>query len=221
MRSLSCRATAPRSPTFAALAKSFSVVGPPTGQEACRPICEPGLGGLPAGEAVEHLLQQLGCEVLVGVLADLHHGSVGAGAEALDLLPGEIAVLRTDDAARAWMRRLHTSTSASDAAQHAGRRAAHLHVRLLPHRGELEHGVERGDLVDADVGHAQHVRDQAHGRLGQPAVVLLLRPPQQRDDGRGLLARRIVGDRGLGPGGILRREREALRADGGLVGGRT
>ena len=53
----------------------------------------------------------------------------------------------------------------------------------------------------------------AHGRLGQPALVLLLRPPQQRDDGRGLLARRILGDRRLGPGRVLRREGEA----GGLM----
>ena len=40
----------PRFPqTFAAffLTMSFNVVGPPTGHEACRPICEPGLGGLP------------------------------------------------------------------------------------------------------------------------------------------------------------------------------
>ena len=99
------------------------------------------------------------------------------------------------------------------AAQHAGRRAAHLHVRLLAHRRELEHRVEGGDLVDADVGHAQHVGDQAHGRLGEPVVVLLLRPPQQRDDGRGLLARRIVGDGRLGPGLVLGREGEA----GGLM----
>ena len=34
-------------PYLAAFAKSLSVVGPPTGQQAWRPICEPGLGGAP------------------------------------------------------------------------------------------------------------------------------------------------------------------------------
>src|SRR6476469_9705031 len=53
-----------------------------------------GLGGLARGVAVEDLLEELGRQVLVGVLADLHHRGVGADAEALDLLPGEVAVLR-------------------------------------------------------------------------------------------------------------------------------
>src|SRR5262249_17886395 len=49
----------------------------------------------PAGsDAVEHLLEGLGGEILVGILADQHHRRVHAGAEALDLLPGEVAVGR-------------------------------------------------------------------------------------------------------------------------------
>ena len=120
----------------------------------------------------------------------------------------------TGDAAPSWMRRLHTSTSASAPRSMQGVVPHTYTCAFFPTGRELEHRVEGGDLVDADVGHAQHVGDQPHGRLGQPAVVLLLRPPQQRDHGRGLLARRIVGDRRLGPRLVLRREGEG----GGLVG---
>ena len=196
-----------------ALASSFNVVGPPSGQEACRPICEPGLGGLPSLEGVEQLLEQFGRQILVGVLEDLHHRRVGARAQALDRLPGEVAIRRQ-------MVRLVVDTPLAHlfqligTAQHARRRVAHLDVRLAPDRGELEHRVERGDLVDPDVGHAEHVGHNANGGLGQPVVVLLLRPPQQRDHGGGLLALGILGDRRLRPGQIFRREGKG----GGLLG---
>src|SRR5262249_6143804 len=45
------------------------------------------------GEAIEHVLEQLGGEVLVGIPADLHHRRIGTDPETLDLLPREIAVL--------------------------------------------------------------------------------------------------------------------------------
>ena len=126
-----------------------------------RPRCR----RLPLGVAVEDLFEQRGRQVLVGVLADLHHGRVGTHAQALDLLPGEIAVGRNVvrvvvDAALAH---LHQRLAA---AQHAGRGAAHPHVRFASDRGQLEHGVERGDLVDADVGHVQHVGDERRAGSG-------------------------------------------------------
>ena len=91
------------------------------------------------------------------------------------------------------MRRLHTSISASAPRSMQGVVPHTCTWAFLP-TGKLEHRVEGGDLVDADVGHAQHVGDEAHGGLRQPAAVLLLRPPQQGDHGGGLLARRIFGD---------------------------
>ena len=81
------------------------------------------------------------------------------------------------------------------------------------HRGELEHRVEGRDLQHADVGHAQHVGDGADGGLGAPAL-LLLRAPQEREHGGGLLAGRILGDLALGPGEVIGREGEAQ----GLLG---
>ena len=172
MRSLSCSSHLRSVPYFPALGDPssliLSVVGPPAGQDACRPDLRAGLGRGAAGKAVEHLLEQLRRQVLVGVLEDLHHRRIGAHAQALDLLPGEVAIRRQvmRIVVDAPLAHLHQRLGA---AQHARRRAAHLHVRLLAHRRELEHRVERRDLVDADVGHAQHVGDQPHGRLRQPA----------------------------------------------------
>ena len=97
------------------------------------------------------------------------------------------------------------------AAQQARRRAADLHVRLAADRLQQEHGVEGRDLERADVRHAEHVGDVRDRRLRQPAVMLLLRAPQQRDHRRLLAAFRILGDLLLGPGEILRREGEFLR----------
>ena len=136
----------------------FSVVGPPTGADNCRSICGPGFTGLPLGEAVEHLLEAFRGQVLVGVVPDQHHRRVHAGAEALDLLPGEIAVRRD-------VQRIVVDALVADleqrlgAAQHARRGAADLDVRLLADRREQEHGVEGRDLERADVRHAEHVGD--------------------------------------------------------------
>src|ERR1700736_301909 len=48
---------------------------------------------LAGGKAVEHLAKALLGQVLVGILPDQDHRRVDAGAETLDLLPTEIAVL--------------------------------------------------------------------------------------------------------------------------------
>src|SRR5690348_4727658 len=45
-------------------------------------------------KAVQHLAKAFLGQVLVGVASDQHHRSVHASAEALDLFPAEIAVLR-------------------------------------------------------------------------------------------------------------------------------
>src|SRR6202011_6332498 len=77
-------------------------------------------------------------------------------------------------------------------------------------RGEVEHGVEGRDLERADMREPELVGDGADRGLRQPAARLLLRAPQQRDDGRDLPPGRIFADLLLGPGAVLRREGEAL-----------
>src|SRR5690242_5201191 len=59
--------------------------------------------------------------------------------------------------------------------------------------------------------HTEEIRDIADCRLRQPAVMLLLRPPQQRDDCRLLAAFRIFCDLCPGPVEILLAEGKLLR----------
>lgn len=99
-------------------------------------------------------------------------------------------------------------------AQHARRRPANLNVGVRADRRELEHRVEGCNLEPANVRHAQHVGDVANGRFRQPAADLLLRAPQQRNNGRSLLAFRKLGDLRLGPGEIFVSESEVRRLVG-------
>src|SRR5262249_24783582 len=78
-------------------------------------------------------------------------------------------------------------------------------------RPEIEHRVERSNFQSADVRHAEEVADMADRRLRQPAAVLFLCAPEQRDDRRLLTAFRIFGNFLLRPGEILFVEREILR----------
>src|ERR1700736_238236 len=170
----------------------------------------PRLRAAAGGELVEDFLEALRREVLVVIGADLHHGSIDAGAEALDLDPGELPVARDvlllADAAPAH------GFDLLGAAQHARRGPAQLHIGATD-RGEVEHGVEGRDLERADMREPEPVGDGADRGLRQPAARLLLRAPQQRDDGRGLPSGRIFADLLLGPGVVLRREGEALRLE--------
>ena len=169
-----------------------------------------GLDGRPLGEAIEHLFETFSRKVLVGVVPDQHHRRVDAGAEALDLLPRKIAVGR--DVERVVMDALLADVeNGVSAAQPARRRAADLHMGLLPARLQQEHGVERRHFQRADMRHAEHLGHVPDRRLRQPATVLFLRTPKQRDDRRLLAARRILRNLLLRPRGILRREGEFLR----------
>ena len=136
---------------------SVSDVGPRDRHRRLPPVLRAGLGRLAALESVEQRLENLRRQVLVGVLRHLDHRRVHAGAEALDLLPGEIAVggdvmLIVMDALAADVDQV------ARAAQHAGRRAADLDVRLRADRLEMEHRVEGRDLEHADLRHAEHRR---------------------------------------------------------------
>src|SRR6201996_5605597 len=99
------------------------------------------LRGIAGGKAVENLAEAFLGQILVGVLPDQHHRRVHAGAEALDLFPAEVAVLRqmeglVMDAALADL------DDIARAAQPAWRGAANLDMRLLAYGGELEHRIE-------------------------------------------------------------------------------
>ena len=73
--------------------------------------------------------------------------------------------------------------------------------------GLLVGGAE-GDLERADVGHVEQIRDRADRGFRNPAVMLFLHPPQDRNHRRRLAAFRIFGDLRFGPGKILRCERK-------------
>ena len=164
--------------------------------------------GAPGDEIVEQLREILRVEVFVIVIVDLHHRRVAAGAEALDLDPGKRAV--SGDMV------LHADALLADfldvvgAAQHAGRRAAELHM-MAPDRRQVEHRIEGRDFEHAHQRHVEHLRDFLDRWLGQPIIVLLLRAPQQRQHRGRLPARRIFGDFLLRPGLVLRREGEGGR----------
>src|SRR6516165_12581404 len=91
-----------------------------------------GLGAAPGGELVENLLEARRGQVLVIVVVDLRHRGIHAGAQALDLDPGEFSVRRD-------MKLLADSSLADllelvGAAQHAGRGAAQLDMEFADRR---------------------------------------------------------------------------------------
>src|SRR5690242_18964315 len=70
MRSLSCRATVPRS-SPALLGKFFERRRPASRTGRLPPRLRAGLGRLAARKTVQHLLEQLGNQVLIGILEAL------------------------------------------------------------------------------------------------------------------------------------------------------
>ena len=115
---------------------------------------------------------------------------------------------------------LANSDEVARTAQHARCRSAHLHMRLAADRRELEHRIKRRDFETTNMGHAEKIADDADRRFRKPAAGLLLSAPQKRNNGGGLLARRILGDRRSRPGKIFRRESKAAEADRDKVGER-
>ena len=109
-----------------------SVVGPPSGAEVCRPVIEPGFGGVSARNASSNCFGAFGVQVLVEIVVDLQDRRIDAGAEAFDLGHGEHAVgaglAPALDAGRRAARRHHVI----GAAQPARRRGADLQDATLP-----------------------------------------------------------------------------------------
>ena len=218
MRSLSCSSIRSR---LISVAQTFSVsrltfdpcqassasAGP--GHEARRPICEPGFTGLPVRRFVEQLLEQLRVEVLVGVLADLHDRRVGAAAEALDLLPGE---LRRRARARAGARRCAPCRSRSAPRS----RAACTASCRIPGDGRSYPPGQAGTWCRRWRSRARGCRPCRAYRRRRGWRARWSSPPAPgrataAPDGRGFFAGRILGDLALRPGEVLRREGEAQR----------
>ena len=88
------------------------------------------------------------------------------------------------------------------AADHAGSGATDLHVGNGSGRDQLEHEVKGGNFKNADIGHAQHIRDIFNRGLGDPAF-LLLGTPQQRNNRRGLTPLGVFGELRFGPHSVV------------------
>src|SRR6185437_10441334 len=163
---------------------------------------------LAALQRVDEALGRWPVEVLVEIVVDLDDRRVDAGAQAFDLGQRELAVGRglADGDAEALLAGRNHITGAPEP---AWRRRADLE-EMLADRAQIEHRVEGGDLVDADMRHAEHVRDIVHRRARHPIAVLALRQVEQRQHRARLPAWRILGDIGLGLGEVFRREGEAL-----------
>src|SRR5262249_25645548 len=159
-------------------------------------------------QVVENPAEALGGEVFEIVVIDLRPRPGGAPAEALDLDPRQLTV-----GGNALLGSDPLVTDLDDLvrpAQQARRRAAELDVEFSD-RLQIEHGVEGRDFERADLRHAEEIGDVLDRLLREPAAGLLLRPPQQRDDGGGLPAFRVPADLVLGPVEILDREEKFLR----------
>ena len=155
------------------------------------------------------MFEALRGQIFVGVLEYLDHRRVDTCAEALDLFPGKKTVVRNlvhmlGDARLADLDQVFRS------AQLTRRGAAYLDMCLFPDRLQLEHGVEGRNFQNADIRHVEQLGDVTDRRLADPAVILLLGAPQERDHRGGLPARRIPVDQLLRPRKIVFRELEAV-----------
>ena len=74
---------------------------------------------------------------------------------------------------------IHAVSNTSD---HARGRATELNV-ILTKSGPVEHGIERGNLVDLHGFHFQNLSDFVHCRKCQEIVVLLLSDEQDWNNG--------------------------------------
>src|SRR5690242_294251 len=159
-------------------------------------------------EIVENLSEALGREVLVIIVVDLRHRGVDAGPETLNLDPGELAIAGdlalVSDALSADLFKI------VGAAQPAWRGATKLHMEFSD-RPQIEHRVKRRDLKRADMRHAEEIRDVTDRCLRQPAAMLLLRPPQERNDRRLLPPWRKLRGFLLRPGKVVLAEGKVLR----------
>ncbi len=79
---------------------------------------------------------------------------------------------------------------------------------VAAHGRQIEHGVKGRDLVNPDVWHLEKIGDIANRWFRQPAIMLLLRSPQDRNDRSLLAALRIFLDLLHSPRKVLMRELE-------------
>ena len=177
-----------------------------------RPVCEPGSGRSPPPYRVDDLDRFVGVQVLVVVVVDPHDRSVDACPETLELAEGDLAIgagLAELDVEMSF----EPGEDVHRAPQLARCCCADPHV-VLADRAQVEHLVERRDLVDANARHVEEVGDGVHGHSRQPPVVLALREVEEREHGARLAPLRIAGDEVLGTIEIRRREAERIGLEG-------
>jgi hypothetical protein len=177
--------------------------------------CVPALGVSPRASASRIVSRRSVGQILVIVVVDLHHRRRRAIAHAFDL--GEAPETIVADVPGLHAALVTGRDQIVRTAQHAGRRAADLHV-IAAHGDQIVHGVEGRDLDHADDRHVEIARDILHHRDRQPALGvgfgadLTLGQIEQRHHRRALAPFGIARDNdlglgriGLGPGEIPQR----------------
>ena len=131
---------------------------------------------------LQKLYSTFGSKILIEpLIVDLKHRGVDTSTKTLDLTEGEKAIFR--DLIHAHVAVLLSSVHAvSDTPDHAGSCAAELDV-ILAESGSVEHGIERGDLVDLHGFHFQNLSDFVHSRKCKEIVVLLLSDEKDWNNG--------------------------------------
>ena len=134
-----------------------------------RPLRSGRTGTSPAASRSISPAKPLGRQVLVVILADLSHGRVRAGPEALDLFPGELAVIGDRSCGSPRSSR-GTPRSAPEPQSMQGVVPQTWNMRDEPTGCELEHEVEGRHLERADMGMpSMSATCSIAGRVSQPS----------------------------------------------------
>src|SRR5216683_4586732 len=168
-----------------------------------------GCRGLSLAHRVEQSLRRRPIEILIEIVVDLKDRRVDAGPQTFHLDEGEETVRcgpANVDAELLFARADHLLGTA----QPAGRRCAGLQ-QIPSDRPQVEHRVERRDLIDPDRRHPEELRDAIHRRPRQPSAMLALCQIQQRQHCARLAPSRVFGDVRFRPFELLGGEIEARR----------
>ena len=152
------------------------------------------LDGLALAKLVDDVDHGLWGKVLVVVIVDLDHRSVGTSTEAFDLDECELLVgsgLASLDSQLALERFENLCGTAT--AKHAWRGCAEL-KEVLSNRLTVEHGVEGSDLIDTHWWHLEQFGNIVHDRDRNPTGILALTKVEQWDDSRLLVLFGVMRD---------------------------
>jgi len=150
---------------------------------------------------------RLSSKVLVEVISDDHHRSIATCSLTLDLDNGELAVLgcltRFDSAQCV----ANSIQNLRRTAQHARRCGADLN-EMFSNGLTIEHGIKSRNLVHPHGGHRKKFSDIVHDADACPSLILPLCKVEQRNDGRFLVLRWVVGNDLISPCEVLGSELE-------------